>query len=250
MEQETTEENSYLVKIGTFEGPFSLLLDLVKRRKLFISDVSLSKVTEDYIAYVNSLGASHPADVSSFIVVAATLILIKSKSLLPGLDLTNSEEKDISNLEDRLKLYEMYSDLSLKIKVQFGKKNIFPQGERKNTNVIFLPDSQITKDSMMAIVKGIIGRIPKKVVLQEVEVKKVISIEEMIDSLTERIQKSIRMNFKDLAGKVQTKEEKVVMIVGFLAMLEMVRQGILNVIQDNNFDDIMIEKQETQYEQQ
>ena len=243
-------ENSYTVKTSAFEGPFSLLLDLVKRRKLFISDVSLSKVTEDYIAYVNSLGTSHPADVSSFIVVAATLILIKSKSLLPGLDLTNSEEKDISNLEDRLKLYEMYSDLSLKIKEQFGKKIIFPQGERKNTNVVFLPDSQITKDSMMSIVKEILGRIPKKVVLQEVEVKKVISIEEMIDSLTERIQKSVRMNFKDLAGKVQTKEEKVVMIVGFLAMLEMVRQGILNVIQDNNFDDIMIEKQETLYEQQ
>lgn len=243
-------ENSYTVKTSAFEGPFSLLLDLVKRRKLFISDVSLSQVTEDYIAYVNSLGTSHPADVSSFIVVAATLILIKSKSLLPGLDLTNSEEKDISNLEDRLKLYEMYSDLSLKIKVQFGKKIIFPQGESKNTNVIFLPDSQITKDSMMAIVKDIIGRIPKKVVLQEVEVKKVISIEEMIDDLTQRIQTSIRMNFKDLSGKVQTKEEKVVMIVGFLAMLEMVRQGILHVIQDNNFDDIMIEKQETQYEQQ
>lgn len=243
-------ENSYTVKTEAFEGPFSLLLDLVKKRKLFISDVSLSQVTEDYIRYVNSLGANHPAEISSFIVVAATLILIKSKSLLPGLDLTESEEKDIGNLENRLKLYEIYNGLALKIKEQYGKKIIFPQGENKNINVVFLPDSQITKDSMMNIVKEILGRIPKKVSLPEVEVKKVISIEEMIDNLTERIQKSTRMNFKDLSGKIQTKEEKVVMIVGFLAMLEMVRQGILNVIQDNNFDDIMIEKQEEIYEQQ
>lgn len=237
-------QNSYTVKTGAFEGPFSLLLDLVKKRKLFISDVSLSSVTEDYIKYVNSLGSSHPADVSSFVVVAATLILIKSKSLLPGLDLTNSEEKDISTLEERLRLYEMYTNLSVKIKEKFGKKIIFPQGERKNTNIMFLPDNQITKERMVDIVREILGRIPKKELLPEIEVKKVISIEEMIDNLTERIQKSVRMNFKDLSGKVQTKEEKVVMIVGFLAMLEMVRQGILNVIQDNNFDDIMIEKQE------
>ncbi len=236
--------NSYSVKTGTFEGPFSLLLDLVKQRKLFISDISLSKVTEDYIKYVNNLGSMHPSIVSNFIIVAATLILIKSKSLLPGLNLTLSEENDISDLEDRLRLYEIFSSLSVKIKEKFGKNIIFIPQEHKNQTIIFLPDEQISKESMLDFARVALGRIPKKISLPEVEVKKVISIEEMIDNLTQRIQESMPINFRDISGKIQTKEDKVVMIVGFLAMLELVRQGILHVIQDNNFDDIMMEKQE------
>ena len=81
---------------------------------------------------------------------------------------------------------------------------------------------------------------PKKVHLPEVEVRKVISIEEMIDKLTDRIQKAVRLNFKDFSGKAETREERVVVIVGFLAMLELVRQGILDAAQENNFEDIII----------
>ena len=66
----------------------------------------------------------------------------------------------------------------------------------------------------------------------------------MISKLTERIENTLQMNFKEFAGKAVTKEEKVVVIISFLAMLELVRQGILHVVQDNNFEDIMIKKQE------
>jgi chromatin segregation and condensation protein Rec8/ScpA/Scc1 (kleisin family) len=86
---------------------------------------------------------------------------------------------------------------------------------------------------------------PKKVFLPAVEVKKVISIEEMIGNLTDRIEKSIKMSFRDFTGvgKVQTREEKITMIVGFLAMLELVRNGILDAVQDIDKGEIMIEKQ-------
>ena len=237
----------YTVKTAQFEGPFSLLLSLVEDRKLFINDLSLSQVTEDYLNYVKNLNDLNPNQISNFIVVAATLILIKSKSLLPNLNLTSEEESDISSLENRLKLYELYSGLATNIKNNFGKQIIFAPLERKNDILVFLPDARITTESMMTFVNGIINRIPKKVTLSEVEVKKVISIEEMIDRLTERMQNSVSMNFKDfsgLSGRAITKEERVVVIVGFLAMLELVRTGILHVIQDNNFEDIMIEKRE------
>ena len=238
------ETETYKVKTINFEGPFGVLLNLIEEHKLFINEISLAQVTEDYLNYVNNLGKGHPDEITSFIVVAATLILIKSKSLLPSLSLTNEEEGDIKNLEDRLKQYERYIRLGGNIKNIFGKRMIFAPEERKHNVLVFLPDEQITCESMMTFARGAIGKIPKKVFLQEIEVKKVISIEEMIDKLTERITSSLKMNFKDFTGKAQTKEEKVNVIVGFLAMLELVRNGILNAVQENNFEDIMIEKQE------
>jgi segregation and condensation protein A len=199
-------------------------------------------VTEDYLNYVNTLNNLTPAEISSFIIVAATLILIKSKSLLPNLNLTQEEEGDIKNLEDRLKLYERYMRLSKNVKETFGQKIIFSPLERKNDYLVFLPDDRITTKNMMVIVSGVLGRIPKKVFLPEVEVKKVISIEEMIDKLTDRIQNSLKMNFREFSGGAKTKQEKVFVIVGFLAMLELVRNGILCAGQENNFGDIIIEK--------
>jgi len=239
------ENEAYNVKTINFEGPFGVLLNLIEERKLFINEISLAQVTEDYLKYLNSLEKTHPDEIASFVVVAATLILIKSKSLLPNLNLTSEEEGDIKNLEDRLKLYELYIQLSGNVKNIFGEKIIFAPEERKHENLVFLSDDQITKESMMTFAQNVIGRIPKKVFLPEIEVKTVVSIEEMIDKLTERIKSSLKMNFKDFTGKVETKEEKVVLIVGFLAMLEMVRNGILNAVQENNFEDIIIEQQIT-----
>ncbi len=236
------EKETYKIKTGNFEGPFHLLLSLIEEKKFFINDLSLAQVTEDYLNYVNSLEKSNHAQISSFIIVAATLILIKSKSLLPNLNLTSEEEGNIKNLEERLKLYELYTKLSGNIKELFGDKIIFAPEERKHDFLVFLPDEQITKESMMAFAHLALDKVPSKTFLPKVEVKKVISIEEMISKLTERIEKSIQMNFKDFAGSAKTKEEKIFVIIGFLAMLELVRQGILEAIQEDNFKDILIEK--------
>jgi chromatin segregation and condensation protein Rec8/ScpA/Scc1 (kleisin family) len=176
--------------------------------------------------------------------VASTLILIKSKSLLPNLALTAEEEGDIKNLEERLRLYEIFSRLSNHVKSSFGKRVIFPLEERKNEVLVFLPDERITRENMMAFAKSVLGSMPKKTSLPEVEVKKVINIEEMIDKLTERIQSSMKINFRDFTGTAKTKEEKVFVIVGFLAMLELVRNGILNAIQETHGGDIIIGKEE------
>ena len=242
METEAVKDYSYQIKTGSFEGPFHLLLSLIEERKFFINDLSLAQVTEDYLNYVNKLEKQDPSEISSFIVVAATLILIKSKSLLPNLNLTAEEEGDIRNLEDRLKLYELYTKLSINIKNAFGRKIIFAPLERKNDFLVFLPDDQITKESMMIFARDALGKVPKKVFLPEVEVKKVISIEEMISRLTERIEKTLEVSFKNFSGVAKTREEKIIVIIGFLAMLELVRQGILHAVQENIFEDIIIKK--------
>jgi segregation and condensation protein A len=231
------EGDAFKIKTTSFEGPFGLLLTLVEKRKLFINDVSLAQVTEDYLSYMNKLGGLPPAEISSFILVASTLLLIKSKSLLPSLDLTKEEEGDIYSLEERLRLYELFTKLSGNIKNNFGKKIIFAPLERKNAVLIFLPDEQITRESVMTFARNVLGAMPQKVFLPKVEVRAVISIEEMIDKLTERIKNSLKMNFKDFTrqgtGKMESREEKIVVIVGFLAMLELVRQGIIDAMQEN-----------------
>jgi len=236
--------DTFKIKTVAFEGPFGLLLNLIEKRKLFINDVSLATVTEDYLNYINKLGGLFPAEVSSFILVASTLLLIKSKSLLPNLDLTNEEEGDMCNLEERLRLYELFVKLGGNIKNTFGQKIIFAPLERKNNILVFLPDDKITKENMMTFAKNILGAMPKKVFLPKVEVRKVISIEEMIDKLTKKINNSLQMNFKDFNGngKQVTREEKIAVIVGFLAMLELVRQGIINAMQEIDSEDIFIEK--------
>ena len=232
---EIQNHQSYKIKTSNFEGPFGLLLTLIEKRKLHINDVSLSAVTEEYLSYINKLGGLPPAEVSSFVFVASTLLLIKSKSLLPNLDLTSEEEGDIHDLEERLRLYKLFMKLGGNLRSNFGQKIIFASLERKNKNIVFLPDDQITKESMMTFAKNVLGAMPQKVFLPKVEVRKVISLEEMIDKLTERIKNSLQMNFKDFAGSGRkvSREEKVVVIVGFLAMLELVRQGIIDATQDN-----------------
>ncbi len=246
------ETDTFQIKTGTFEGPFGLLLSLVEKRKLFINDVSLSAVTEDYLKYMNKLGGLHYSEISSFVLVASTLLLIKSKSLLPNLNLTNEEEGDIRNLEERLRLYELFTKLGGNIKNNFGENIIFAPLERKNDLLVFLPDDKITKESMMVFARNVLGAIPQKVFLPKVEVRKVISLEEMIDKLTKRIHDSLKMNFKDFSGlpagkagngKQITREEKVEVIVGFLAMLELVRNGILDAIQEIDGGDIIMSKQ-------
>lgn len=236
------ETESYTIKTNVFEGPLGLLLHLVEKRKLFINDISLAQVTDDYLEYINSSPNIPPEKISSFIVVASTLILIKSKSLLPELLLTDEEETDIKRLEERLRLYKIFSDISSSVKKDFGRNVIFEASERRSETVVFLPDDRITKESMMMLVRDVLGRVPTTEFLPEVEVRKVVSLEEMINRLTDRIQSSFKMSFKDFAGGAKTREEKVHVIVSFLAMLELVRNGILNAIQEGHDAEIMIEK--------
>ena len=235
------DKDVFQIKTKAFEGPFPLLLSLIEEKKFFINDLSLAQVTEDYLHYVKQLEKLDPSEISNFVVVAATLILIKSKSLLPDLNLTSEEEGDIRSLEERLRLYELFTRLGGGVKGLFGKKIIFAPMEKKNDFLVFLPDEQITRESMMTFARNALGAMPQKIFIPEVEVKKVISLEEMIERLGERIKSSLKMNFRDFAGTARSKEEKIEVIVGFLAMLELVRQGILNAVQEGHNGDILIE---------
>src|SRR4051794_29176459 len=100
----------HVVKTPVYEGPLDLLLELIEKRKLLINDISLAAVTDEYIAKINSLSELPVGETADFIALAATLLLIKSRSLLPTLALSGEEERDIKELEYRLAVYQILKD--------------------------------------------------------------------------------------------------------------------------------------------
>ncbi|HEY4512562.1 MAG TPA: segregation/condensation protein A [Candidatus Paceibacterota bacterium] len=233
---------SFKIKNKHFEGPLDLLLDLVEKRKLHISDISLASVTDEYIKHIEKIPAIAIADRAEFIVIAATLLLIKSRSLLPTLDLTDEEEGSIADLERRLKMLAIIREGSVEVANQFGKKMIFAR-QVSIKSPVFSPHETMTLEAVKISLEAIIGRFPKKETLQKATVRKVISLEEMIERLAGRIQSGLSLSFGQFSGKGEkmSSEKKVEVIVGFLAMLELVKQGILSVMQENHFEDIKME---------
>ena len=232
-------DNPYVIKTEGFEGPLELLLDLVEKRKLFINEISLAQVADDYIAHLKQFEKMPVDFVSNFLIVASTLILIKSKSLLPTLSLTEEETHDIDELERRLKEYQKIRELSVHVKQMFGENVSFPKGQPREREAVFTPSEEISTQSIFSAIQDVILLFPKKITLPKVVVKKVISLEDMMDRLTTRITGSLKMSFKEFAGV--GKEEKVNIIVSFLAMLELVKQGMIAVTQGSHGDDIEME---------
>lgn len=232
---------AFKIKTLTFEGPLDLLLKLIEKRKLFINDISISKVADDFIAYIKNLDKFPVGESANFILVASTLLLIKSISLLPDLNLTEEEDRDIKNLEMRLKLYQKIKELSLGIKKIFGQNIIFAPLVKK-INPIFSPDENITLANLLASAREVIRNLPKNESLPKAIVKKVISLEEVIENLAERVKTGLNIRFKDFAQI--GKEDKINIIVSFLAMLELVKQGLIEVVQEKQFEDIQMQTQE------
>lgn len=230
---------SFTVKTQSFEGPLDLLLDLIEKRKLFISDISLAKVTDDFISHIKQFEHMPMGESAHFILVASTLLLIKSKSLLPELALTEEEKGDMQDLETRLKIFKRIKEASRHVDDLFGTRIIFSQSHMRPIQPVFAPDAQCTLEKSLAVLKDLINRLPKTEQLPKHVVQKVVSIEEMIGNLTTRITSSLRMSFKQFTH--EHKAEKVNVIVSFLAMLELVKDGVLHVTQERHFDDIVME---------
>lgn len=238
-------EGTYTVKTQVFEGPLDLLLELVTKRKLFVNDVSLAQVTDDFIAYIETHEEFPISESAEFILIASTLMLVKSRSLLPMLELTEEEEESIHELENRLQVYARIKELASGLRNIFGKQIIFEKEARKIENVIFAPDSKTDKENLLLSLQRVMEALPRAESLPKVMVKKVISLEEMIERLAERISKASKLSFKDFHGHkgAMTYEKKVSVIVGFLAMLELVKRGAIRVTQEEGRGEIEIESE-------
>jgi segregation and condensation protein A len=228
----------YKVQLEEWQGPLDLLLQLIEQQEMDITKISLSQVAEQFIAYMNTkpLQLEETAD---FLVVAAKLIYIKSKALLPTLSL---EEDDGIDLEKQLKMYKEYLEASKKIQKILHKnkfcysKSKFPEGI---TSQVFYVPKSITAERIRNMYAQLINRIKPIVELPRRIIQKTIKLSERIQHIRELVLREACASFNKLMCGSESKTEK---IVSFLAVLELVKQKVINVEQNELFDDITMNK--------
>ncbi len=238
--QSSAPESVFHIQTERYSGPLDLLIDLIEKRKFLVNDISLAAVTDDYMAYVARFEKNPLREMADFIVLAATLLLLKSKSLLPVLELTETEEETIETLEKRLRYYQIFRTAGKLIETTFGKTVLHERPFVPDKNPLFLPDKFASAEILHAAMGDVLRNLPKKVEKPKVQVRTVVSLEAMIDKLTERIERQFSCKFRDFTGN--TKERSTI-IVGFLAVLEMVKQGRVMVHQSAHFLEIEIEQE-------
>ncbi len=227
------------VKTPVYEGPLELLLELIEKRKLLINDISLASVTDEYIARVREREELPVGETAEFIALAATLLLIKSRSLLPNLELSDEEAHSIKELEYRLAVYQVIKEASRGLARGLGAPALW-EGRAPEAEPLFIPDESVTLTSLRSAAQMLIEGFPKLAELPKHAVKKVVSLEEMIEKLASRITSAMKLSFKEFS---RGSSERYEVIVGFLALLELVKQGIIKATQNEKFGDIQLESE-------
>lgn len=238
----------FSVNLERFSGPYFKLLELIEERKLSINEFSLSQITDEYISYIKELenkGQKDIVDISQFISIASTLMLIKAKSLFPNLQYSEEEKEAVTNLEKKLELYKIMMGASKNIHKKFNKKVLASISKFENNESVFVWDERVNNTLLHSIAIASLLKIPKKEKLKQVAVRQVLKIEDVIEKLLERVKQSFNLSFKEfsssMSGDVKSFEEKKsAFIVSFLAMLELIKNGLLNAEQGTDHNEINI----------
>lgn len=230
-----------------FQGPIDALLSMIEKRKLPINDISLADITDDYIRFIQELDAGSVANKTHFIFIASTLTLIKSKSLLPKLELTNEEEGDIDELKRRISILQVFQESAQSIGSSMSKTFQYYYPKTRKREISFQPHNKISPKNLHEAMLSVFNEVPEKPqVKKEGYVKIAVHIEEMMYSLEERLKSAIKTDFDSYIkshteNAKEEREVRVYKVVGFLAMLELVKNGALQVLQKENFSNIKIE---------
>lgn len=244
-----TEESSdillssdvYRFKLDNFEGPLDLLLHLIKDAKLDIATVKLAEITEQYLEYMQDIKSVDMDKASEFITVAATLIEIKSKSVLPvEQEETFDEESDEALLLKRLKEYELFKETSKKLKdiEDVNKLYRMPGKETEKVKVVM---KDMVLDQLLDAFARLLTREELKKAVQDDQPKKIVkdrfTVAEKIISIRNFAKERKRFEFEELFDDQMTKSE---LINTFLALLELLKLQTVQVIQSGTFGNIVI----------
>lgn len=228
----------YKIKLDQFEGPLDLLLQLIEQQEMDITQVALASVTGQYLEYISRSPDLPTEELADFLVVAAKLLLIKSRILLPELV---SEEEGEYDLESQLKIYREYYEASKILhKMILRRRFAFPR-EKTLVNVerVFSPPRSLTTEKMKELFLAVLREIEPLVSLPQQVIEKTISIQQMIQNIKGLILAGENISFKKILGSARNKTE---IIVTFLALLELVKQRHVAVVQENVFEEIVVRK--------
>ncbi len=251
----------YETRVGEFSGPLEKLLELIEAEKMDINEVSLAKVTDDFLRYLETfkggleISAEGMTDaenkfridlrvLADFVSVASKLIFLKSKYLLPGLALSEEEEADIKDLESRLHIYQqlkpaikLINQLWATSHHSFSRPYLIGKMTMPGQTT-FYPGKSLSTEALAAALSNIFESIKTYDMETETIKEKIVTLEEKISEVLGRIQKEGDMHFNALSGEKSRGE----MIVVFLAILHLAREQLVLLEQMENFSDIMVKK--------
>jgi segregation and condensation protein A len=229
-------------KIEKFEGPLGLLLQLIESEEMDITEISLAKIANQYIDYIRSSKEIEPEGMADFLVVAAKLLLIKSKALLPFLK--GEAEQEIKEFEDQLKMYKEFLDAAKTLEAMIGKKKFSFAREFNrrsflaNAN-IFSPPKKISAQDLFNLFSEIIKNVKLPELLEEKNLERTVKIEDKILAIQRILLSRIKFTFNHLLAGEQNKTD---IIVSFLALLELIKQRNVMVTQGGLFEEIEINR--------
>lgn len=244
---------SLKIKIDNFEGPFDLLLHLIKKNEMDIYNIRISQITNQYLQYINSLKEMDLEITSEFIVIAATLLQIKSKELLPKVKedenaITLEEVDPEKMLIQKLIEYKKFKGAAAFLRskagmehAMFTKKPEVIEEEKKDINMdelfrnITMLHLYNLYNELMRIYRNKINTnlIPREISVDQYK------IEDKMVYVKDIICREKRVSFSKLAKECSVKIE---IVVTFLALLELIKLRVVNVVQENNFKEIYLER--------
>ena len=231
---------NYELRTEKFSGPLEKLLELIEEKRLEITELSLAAVTADFLKYLQGIEAAHPRILADFVVVASRLLLIKSKALLPNLELTSEEEKSIKDFEAQLRFYQSFKPALGHLKTLWDRKK-FSAGRQfmAGRPIIFYPSANVTMKNLERAVAAIFDVLNRLATETGTIKSSLISLEEKIQEIINLFKKSKSLNalkFKELK-KEKSKAEIIVM---FLALLHLLHEQLVRVEQKGKFSDMRI----------
>lgn len=239
------------VKLEVFEGPLDLLLHLIDKNKINIYDIPIVLITEQYLAYIAAMETKDMEVMSEFLVMAATLVYIKSKMLLPKEVRQEEDEEDPRReLVERLLEYKMYRYMSLELKDKeidaarvFYKKADIPSEIKNYREEVDVEEllSDLTLHKLHSIFQSVIKKQVDKIdpirsKFGKIE-KEEVNQEEKMLFVEAYAREHKTFSFRSL---LLTQRKKMEIIVVFLSLLELMKVGKLEISQEHTFDDILI----------
>lgn len=239
------------IKIENFEGPFDLLLHLIKKNEMDVYDIKIYDITTQYLDYINNMKEMDLEVTSEFIVIAATLLEIKSKMLLPKGDIDKEEieedpRKDLITKLIEYKKFKLVADFLKKkeetVGIMFSKKpEIIEDKKIKQNNEDILQGITILK--LFNIYNDLINIYNNKmntenIIEREIPIDK-FKIEDKVMELSKKVYNEKRVIFSKVISEC---ESKIEIVVSFLALLELIKLRVVSVVQEENFKEIYIER--------
>ena len=241
----TLESNKYAIKIDNFEGPLDLLCHLIDRNKMNIYDIKISEIADQYIEYRNQMEENNLEVTSEFLVMASTLLLIKSKGLLPN-QAEAEEELTEEQLIQRIIEYKKYKEITSKLRANYEE---FSKRFFKIAEVIELPKQKLeveySKEILPDLYKKLIERNNEKINQNAKNIERIAITE------TYTVASKVKEMFKELVRKPKfvfnklyslSKCNKQEVVTAFTGLLELSRRNKVTTVQETLFGDITVEK--------